>query len=405
MNIQKIREDFPILKRKVNGKQLIYFDNAATTQKPVQVLEAVNYYYKNTNANIHRGVHKLSEEATQQYEESRKKIKSFIGAKSEKEVVFTRGTTESINLVAASLNLKKGDEILTTVMEHHSNIVPWQLAKIKKGIDLKFVDIKDEGVFDINDFENAITKNTKLVTVVHASNVLGTINDVKKIGKICKDNNTLLLVDGAQSTPHMEIDVRDIGCDFFAFSGHKMCAPTGIGALYAKKDLLEEMMPYHGGGEMIKEVHLDNTTWNDLPWKFEAGTPNIAGTIGFRAAIDYLNKIGIKNIRKHEKELLEHAFEKMDEINGIKIFGPKDTDIKTGVISFNLGDVHSHDLATVLDNDGIAIRSGHHCAQPLVERLGANAMSRASFYLYNTKDEIDKFIEVLNNSKKIFKIK
>lgn len=405
MNIQKIREDFPILKRKVNGRDLIYFDNAATAQKPVQVLEAMKNYYETTNANIHRGVHKLAEEATEMYESARKKVKGFVNAKSEKEIVFTSGTTESINLVASSLSLEKGDEVISTVMEHHSNIVPWQLLKAQKGISLKFVDIKDKGTFDLNNFESAISKNTRLVTVTHASNVLGTINDIKKISKIVKDNGSLLLVDGAQSTPHMGVDMRDIGCDFFAFSGHKMCGPTGIGVLYAKKDLLEEMQPYQGGGEMIREVHLDHTEWNEIPWKFEAGTQNIAGAIGLDAAINYLKNIGMESVRKHEKEMIEYALKKLSDISDVKIFGPLDSSIRSGLVSFNLGDVHAHDLATILDRDGIAIRSGHHCAQPLMERYGVPAMSRASFYIYNTKEEVDKFIESLEKAKKIFRIK
>ncbi|MFC2142809.1 aminotransferase class V-fold PLP-dependent enzyme [Candidatus Aenigmatarchaeota archaeon] len=404
MNIEKIREDFPILKRKIKGKPLIYFDNAATTQRPSQVIEAIKNHYEQTNANIHRGVHTLSEEATALYEKSRKTVKDFINAKSEKEIVFTKGTTEAINLVATSLGLKKGDEVVTTTMEHHSNMVPWQLLKEKIGIDLKFIDFKDDGTFDLNEFDKKITNNTKIVSVVHASNVLGTINNVKEIGKIAHDKNALFMIDGAQSAPHIDIDVKKIGCDFFALSAHKMLGPTGIGALYAKKDILEKMSPYQGGGEMINEVFLDKVIWNEIPWKFEAGTPNIAGAVGFGAAINYLTKLGMNNVRKHEISLTKYAIDKMSETTGITLFGPTDIEQKTSVISFNLGDIHSHDVATILDGEGIAIRSGYHCAQPLVEHYKQKSMSRASLYIYNTKEEIDAFIAAINKAKKIFNI-
>lgn len=404
MDPQKIRKDFPILYRKVHGKQLVYFDNAATSQKPLRVLQVIDEFYKTSNANIHRGVHQLSSEATHAYEESRKKVKKFISAKSGAEIVFTRGTTEAINLVAASLDIKKDDKILCTVMEHHSNMVPWMLAKQRTGASLEFVDITDDGFLDMNDLEKKIGK-TKLFAVTHASNVLGTINDIKEISKLCKENDALLLVDGAQSTPHHEIDVQNLGCDFFAFSGHKMCGPTGIGCLYARKEHLEKMRPYQGGGEMIREVHLDGAKWNDLPWKFEGGTPNISGAIGLGAAVDYILSIGIKDIRDHEVALTKYAFERLSEIRQVRIFGPREAKDKTGVISFNVGDIHSHDIATILDGEGVAVRSGHHCAQPLIERYNVPSMTRASFYFYNTEEEIDTLISAIGKCIKIFNIK
>ncbi len=401
MDVEKIREDFPILKRTVNGKKLVYLDNAATTQKPVQMLEAVNDYYMTKNANIHRGVHALSEEATNAYEESRKKARKHINAKHNEEVIFTRGTTEAINLVAASLNFSNKDKIVCTVMEHHSNMVPWQMLAQRKHLNIDFIDIKNDGTLDMTDLENKI-KGAKLVAVTHVSNVLGTINDIKEIAKLCRENNALLLVDGAQSCPHLETNVRALGADFFAFSGHKMLGPTGIGCLYARKELLEKMEPYQGGGEMIKEVHLSGATWNDLPWKFEAGTPNIAGSIGLGAAVDYLQNIGMKNVRRHEIELTKYAMTRLKENKHVRIFGSAEQ--RTGVLSFNVGDMHAHDIATILDGEGIAIRSGHHCAQPLMERYQVPAMCRASFYLYNTKEEIDLLCAGMEKCAKIFKL-
>ena len=405
-NIKKIREDFPILNREINGKKLIYLDNAATTQKPRQVLDALNDYYTKNNANIHRGVHTLSEEATEMYDDAHKKVGKFINAKHPfEETIFVRNATEGINLVMygwAMHNLEKGDEVLSTVMEHHSDIVPWQLLK-GKGVKVKFVDINDDGTLNMDDLNEKISHKTKLVACVHMSNVVGTINDVKKIGKIAHNHNALFLVDAAQSVPHMPVDVRKINADFVAFSGHKMLAPTGTGALYGKRDLLEKMHPFLAGGDMIKEVKLEGSKWNELPWKFEAGTPNIGGGVAFGAAIDYLKKIGMKNVRKHEKEIVKYSIDRFSELDNVKIYGPVDPKIRGGLITFNLEGIHPHDVASLLDSEyGMAIRSGHHCAQPLTERLGTYATCRASFYIYNTKEEIDVLIDGLKKVKQIF---
>ncbi|MBI2676162.1 MAG: cysteine desulfurase [Candidatus Aenigmarchaeota archaeon] len=401
---EEIRKDFPILERRVNGKQLVYLDSAATSQKPRQVIEAEKAYYSEYNANIHRGVHKLSQEATEAYEGVREKVLRLINAREKEEIIYTRGTTEAINIVTGSVllnSLQKGDEIVLTVMEHHSNLVPW-LAMKKRGIDVKFVDINDDGTLKMEQFEVLITKKTRIVAVSCASNLLGTINDARKIAKIAHENDALALLDAAQAVPHMPVDVKAMDCDFLAFSGHKMLGPTGTGILYGKRYLLEEMEPVQFGGDMIKEVHLTHATWNDLPWKFEAGTPNIAGVIGLGVAIDYLQKIGLSNIRMHEKQLIAYALKTLKEIKGIRIFGPMDPEIRGGVISFNLADVHPHDLATVLDYEGIAVRSGHHCAMPLTERLGETATTRASFYIYNTEEEIDRLVEALEKARKVF---
>jgi len=404
MHTNKIREDFTILKRRVNGKPLIYLDNAATSQKPELVINSLNDYYKKYNANVHRGIHKLSEEATQAYEETRKKVAKFINAKSEKEIIFTKNTTEAINLVMYSLGmqLKAGDEIISSVMEHHSNIVPWQFLQ-NFGIKLKFVDINEDGTLKLEDYEKLITENTKLITVAHVSNVLGTINPVKEISKIARKNNALFLVDAAQSVPHIKVDVQEINCDFMAFSSHKMLGPTGVGVLYGKRELLEQMKPFLYGGDMIREVSLYETKYNEVPWKFEAGTPNIADVIAFGAAIDYLEKIGMKNIEKHEKELTKYALKKLSKIKNLEIYGPKNLNQRIGVISFNLKNIHPHDVASILDQEGIAIRSGHLCAQPLMKRLNIQAAARASFYLYNTKQEIDKLAYALLKVKRVFR--
>jgi len=404
MNTNKIRRDFPILKRRVNGKPLIYLDNAATSQKPEAVIDALTTYYKKYNANVHRGIHKLSEEATQAYEETRKKISKFINAKSEKEIIFTKNTTEAINLVMYSfgMQLEPGDEVISSVMEHHSNIVPWQFLQ-NFGIKLKFVDINEDGTLKIEDYEKLITPHTKLIAVTHVSNVLGTINPIKEISRIAHKNNILLLVDAAQSVPHMEVDVQEIDCDFMAFSSHKMLGPTGVGVLYAKRELLERMKPFLYGGDMIREVSLYETKYNEVPWKFEAGTPNIADVIAFGAAIEYLEKIGMKNIEKHERELTKYALKKLSKIKNLEIYGPKNPNQRIGVISFNLKNIHPHDVASILDQEGIAIRSGHLCAQPLMKRLNIQAAARASFYLYNTKKDIDKLVQALLKVKKVFK--
>ncbi|MFH2019844.1 MAG: cysteine desulfurase [archaeon] len=403
---EKIREDFPILKRKVHGRNLVYLDNAATTQKPRFVLDALLGYYENHNANIHRGVHQLSQEATDMYENAHKTIGKFVNAKNPfEETIFVRNATEASNLVAygwAMHSLKPGDEILSTVMEHHANIVPWQFLK-EKGIKVKFADITDDGLLDMEDLKSKLTKNTRLVTCVHASNVVGTINNVKEIGKIAHDNGSLFMVDAAQSVPHMPVDVRSINSDFMVFSGHKMMAPTGTGALIAKKEILEKMHPFLGGGDMIREVKLEGSTWNDLPFKFEAGTPDIGGGVAFGAAAEYLKKIGMDSVRKHEKELLKYGLDKVNEIDGLDIYGPIDPEIRSGLITFNIKGVHPHDVAGILDSEfGVAIRSGQHCAQPLTERLGEHSTNRASFYIYNTKEEIDILVEGLNKVKDIF---
>lgn len=407
LDVEKIREDFPIFKRKVHGKPLIYFDNAATTQKPIQVINAIKEYYESYNANIHRAIHTLSEEATQKYEEAREKVRKFINARSDKEIIFVRNATEAINLVMYAWglnNLKESDEIISTVMEHHSNIVPWQFLRDKVGLKLKFIDVNSQGFLKLDELENILSKNTKLITVTHASNVLGTINPIKEIGKIAHDNGSLILVDGAQSVPHMPIDVKKLDCDFLVFSGHKMLGPMGIGVLYCKEEILENIQPFLYGGDMIKYVTLEKSVWNDLPLKFEAGTSNVEGAIGLGAAIDYLNKIGMEDIRKHEIELTKYAIDKLSNLPNLDIYGPKKAEERGGVIAFNVKNVHSHDVAQILDEDGIAIRSGHHCAMPLHQKLGIESSARISFYLYNMKEEIDNFIEALGKISKVLKL-
>ena len=396
-----IRNDFPILQRKVHNKPLIYFDNAATSQKPKSVLDAINFYYRNYNANIHRSIHTLGEEATSGYEKAHEKVADFINAPSYQNIVFTKNTTESLNLLAYSLTskLKRGDEIVISQMEHHSNFVPWQQLAKQRGLVLKFMKIDKEGKLDRKSINDNITKKTKIVSVTHVSNVLGTINPVGEIAKIAHDNDAFMVVDGAQSAPHMPIDMKKTDADFYAFSGHKMLGPTGIGVLYGKKELLEEMQPFLYGGEMIREVTFADTTFNDLPWKFEAGTMNIAEAIGLGAAIDYLAKIGMETIFKRDKELTNYAIEKLGEIKGVKIYGPKE---RGAVVSFNVDDVHAHDVSQVLDSEGVAIRAGHHCCMPLMSVLNVPATARASFYFYNTKKEIDVFIEAIEKVKKVF---
>ena len=403
LDISKIRGDFPILSKKVNGKPLVYFDNAATTQRPVQVIEAIDIFYRETNSNVHRGVHELSERATEQFEAAREKVAKFINAKSPNEIIFVRGTTEAINLVAYSYGkkLSRGDRVLLSLMEHHSNIVPWQFLR-EKGVELDYVGVDDDGTLKLEDYYRLLNKQTKIVSVTHVSNVLGTINPVEEVAKITHEKGSLILVDGAQSIPHVSIDVQELSCDFFAFSGHKMLGPTGIGVLYAKESILEQMDPFMGGGSIIKEVHLNKSKWNDLPYKFEAGTPNIAGAIGLGAAIDYLNALGMENIRRAGKGLIEYAFETLPEVGDIEIYGPKNPEDRVEVISFNLANVHAHDVASIVNDYGVAIRSGHHCAQPLMRRLGVPATSRASLYAYNTKEEIDLFTQSLKKAKDVF---
>ena len=402
LNVDGIRKDFPILGRIVKGNQLIYFDNAATTQKPLQVINALTDYYTEYNSNVHRAVHTLSAEASEAYDNARRKIAGFINAKF-REIVFVKNGSEGANIVLHSLVLdrfKPGDEIISTVMEHHSNIVPWQLAQ-KKGIRLKFVDIDDRGQLKMEQFDELMTERTKLVTVAHVSNVLGTINPVEEIGRIAHDAGAFFMIDAAQSIPHMPFDVKKVDCDFCIFSGHKMLAPTGIGCLYGKEALLEDMEPFLRGSDMIKEVKLLESTWNDLPYKFETGTPNIADSIAFGAAVDYLNALGMKNVWGHEQNLVNYAMKRLSEIKDLVIYGPQK---RGGVVSFNLGDVHSHDLASVLDEQGIAVRSGHHCAMPLMKRLGITAATRASFYIYNTKEEIDRLCDALEQARSVFKL-
>jgi cysteine desulfurase/selenocysteine lyase len=408
-SLENLRKDFPILSRTVrDNKTLVYLDNASTTQKPNQVIDAITDYYRNHNANIHRAVYALAEEATELYEEARDKIAHFINIKNREEIIFVRGTTEAINLVAYAwgrINVKKDDIIVTTEYEHHSNIVPWQLLTQEKGAKLEYIGMDDKGELILEDLDKFLaTGKVKLVTFSLMSNVLGTITDAEKIVSKCKQAGVLTLIDGAQAVPHMPVNIEKLGCDFFAFSGHKMLGPTGIGILWVRKEVLQTMNPFHGGGDMIREVHKYETTWNDLPYKFEAGTPNIADVVGFGAAIDYLTKLGMDNIREHEIELTKYALEKLSQVKGLTIYGTKDISKRGGVISFNFADVHPHDVAQIIDEEGIAIRSGHHCAQVLMERLNVAATSRASFYIYNTKEEVDALIASLNKVARIFKL-
>ncbi|MBI2486494.1 MAG: cysteine desulfurase [Deltaproteobacteria bacterium] len=406
LNAYEIRKDFRIFERKIREKPLIYFDNAATTQKPNSVIEAEKRFYEETNANIHRAVHTLSYESTVLYQDAHKKVADFMGAKSWREIIFTRNATESINLVAYGWglhNLKEGDEVLITIMEHHSDIVPWQMLRNLKGIKLRFLDVDDEGRLKLDELPKLLSERTKLVGIIHASNVLGTVNPLEEIIKEAKKVGALVLVDAAQSVPHFSIDVTQLGCDFLVASGHKMLAPTGTGFLYGRRELLEAMEPFLYGGDMIETVTVEKATWNELPWKYEAGTPNIAGAIGLGAAVDYLNRLGMEKIIAHERELLSYALESLSDFPWIEIYGPKDGE-KVGVISFNIKGVHPHDVAGILDEEGIAVRSGHHCTQPLMRRLGIENAVRVSFYLYNTREEIDKLIEVLRETKRLFEI-
>ena len=407
VNSYALRNDFPIFKKKINGKELVYLDNASTTQKPYSVIDSITDFYTNYNSNIHRAVYQLAEEATELYEQSRKKIANFINACPE-EIVFTRNTTESINLIAhswARSNLKKDDGIALTELEHHSNIVPWQILCQEIGTRLEYVGIDENGFLDLEHMIELISsKKVKLVSLSHMSNVLGTIVPIERIIKIAHEHGIPVIVDGAQSVPHMPVNVKNMDCDFLVFSAHKMLGPTGVGVLYAKKELLENMRPFMGGGDMIKEVFKFHTNYNEVPYKFEAGTPNIADVVGFGAAIDYLEKIGMENIRRHEISLTEYALESMLSLKYVTVYGPRDPKYRGGVISFNIADIHPHDLATIMNDHGIAIRSGHHCAQVLMQRLDVPATSRASFYIYNTKEEIDKFVNAIKEAGRIFKI-
>ncbi|AFI29837.1 MULTISPECIES: cysteine desulfurase SufS [unclassified Bacillus (in: firmicutes)] len=402
MNITDIREQFPILHQQVNGHDLVYLDSAATSQKPRAVIETLDKYYNQYNSNVHRGVHTLGTRATDGYEGAREKVRKFINAKSMAEIIFTKGTTTSLNMVALSYaraNLKPGDEVVITYMEHHANIIPWQQAVKATGATLKYIPLQEDGTISLEDVRETVTSNTKIVAVSHVSNVLGTVNPIKEMAKIAHDNGAVIVVDGAQSSPHMKIDVQDLDCDFFALSSHKMCGPTGIGVLYGKKALLENMEPAEFGGEMIDFVGLYESTWKELPWKFEAGTPIIAGAIGLGAAIDFLEEIGLDEISRYEHKLAAYALERFRQLDGVTVYGPKE---RAGLVTFNLDDVHPHDVATVLDAEGIAVRAGHHCAQPLMKWLDVTATARASFYLYNTEEEIDKLVEALQKTKEYF---
>jgi len=402
MNLD-VREQFPILQQEINGHPLVYLDSAATSQKPRVVLDALQHYYQWDNANVHRGVHTLGSRATDAYEGAREKVARFINAKSTQEIIFTRGTTSALNLVASSYARAvcgEGDEIVITPMEHHSNLIPWQQVAKATGATLKYITLQSDGSVDLAEVEKAVTAQTKIVSIAHVSNVMGVVNPVKEIAEIAHHNGAILVVDGAQSAPHMKVDVQDLDSDFYAFSSHKMCGPTGIGVLYGKKALLESMDPVEFGGEMIDEVGLYDSTWKELPWKFEGGTPIIAGAVGLGAAIDFLNDIGMDNVERHEIELAAYAMDSLSEVEGITIYGPRTREV--GLVTFNLGEVHPHDVATVLDASGIAVRAGHHCCQPLMRWLNVNSTVRASFYLYNTKDDVDRLISALIQTKEYF---
>jgi len=402
MDVKAIRQMFPILDQEVNGHPLVYLDSSATSQKPISVIEAVENYYRFDNANVHRGVHTLGSRATDQYEGAREKVRRFINARSTGEIIFNRGTTTGINSVALSYaraNLQPGNEILITPMEHHSNIIPWQQAAKATGATLKYVPLQDDGTVSLEDYRKLVTENTKIVAIAHVSNVLGTINPIKEIAEIAHSKGAILVVDGAQGVPHMKVDVQDLDCDFYAFSGHKMLAPTGIGVLYGKRELLENMEPVEFGGEMIDFVSLHDSTWKELPWKFEGGTPIIGGAIGLAAAIDFLEEVGMDNILDHEQKLADYVMDRLRTVEGIKIYGPEH---RAALVTFNLGDVHPHDVATAIDSYGIAVRAGHHCAQPLMKWLNVTATARASFYLYNTEDDVEKLVDGLLKTKEFF---
>jgi cysteine desulfurase/selenocysteine lyase len=409
LDVFKIREDFPILKRKINGnKTLVYLDNAATTQKPIIVINAILDYYMNYNSNIHRAVHQMAEEATLAFESTRQKVAKFINARRADEIIFTRNATEAINLVSYSWgrpNVNKNDMIVITEMEHHSNIVPWQILAEEKGAIVEYIGVDNEGYLDMTEYEEIIQSNkVKLVSISHMSNVLGTIVPIEKVIAKAHNKGIPVLVDGAQSVPHMPVDVQRMKCDFMVFSAHKMLGPTGVGVLYVKREILDKMKPFIGGGDMIKEVHKHGTIYNDLPYRFEGGTPNIADVIGFGSAIDYLNKVRMDRVRQHEIDITSYAIKAVTDVKGVTLYGPPNPNHRGGVVSFNISDIHPHDLATIMNEQGVAIRSGHHCAQILMERLGVSATSRTSFYIYNTREEVDIFINALNHARRLFKI-
>lgn len=408
-NVKKIREDFPILSREVYGKPLVYLDNAATTQKPLCVLDAMREEFLNVNANVHRGVHWMSQQSTELHEAARETVRKFINARSTAEIVFTRGTTEGLNLVAATFGetfMNEGDEVIISTMEHHSNIVPWQLLAARKGIKLRVIPMTDDGVLCLDEYERLFNEHTKIVSVAHVSNVLGTINPIKQIVRIAHDHGVPVMVDGAQSVPHFKVDVQDLDCDFMVFSGHKMYGPTGIGILYGKEDWLDRLPPYQGGGEMIEHVSFEHTTFERPPLKFEAGTPDYIASHGLATAIDYLNQLGMDNVRQHEQELTDYALQQLGQIDDIHIYGPtsilQSSTLHDAVISFNVGQIHHMDMGTLLDQLGIAVRTGHHCAQPLIERLGVLGTVRASFALYNTKEEVDALVAGIKRVQKMF---
>lgn len=403
-NVEKVKKDFPILEQEVNGKKLVYLDSSATSQTPIQVTDSIADYYNRYNSNVHRGVHTLGTLATDAYEKARETVRRFINARYFEEVVFTRGTTTAINLVAHSYgdaNVSEGDEIVVTQMEHHANIVPWQQLAKRTGATLKFIPMSDSGELEKEAIDNTITDNTKIVAVTHVSNVLGTINDVKYIAEVAHQHDAVIAVDGAQSAPHMKVDVQDLDVDFFSFSGHKMLGPTGIGALYGKRHLLDKMEPIEFGGDMIDFVGLEDATWTDLPTKFEAGTPLIAEAIGFAEAIRYIDELGLEEIHQHEYELVNYAYNEMSKMEGLEIYGPS-PEKRAGLITFNVEGVHPHDLATALDSEGVAVRAGHHCAQPLMKWLNQSSTARASFYVYNTTEDVDKLIQALYRTKEFF---
>ena len=400
-----IRREFPTLEQSVNGRPLVYLDNAATSQKPRVVLDALRAYYENDNSNVHRGIHELSRRATVAYEESRAKVAGWVGAAEPSEIIWTRGTTEAINLVSTAWgldNVGEGDEILISVLEHHSNIIPWQLLARRTGAVIKYIELDEQGRWILDELPRLLTDRTKVVAISHVSNALGTVNPVKRVAAAAHEVGALVLVDGAQGAVHMKVDVQELGVDCYAFSGHKMCGPTGIGALWARRDLLDSMEPYQGGGEMIHFVGRDESSWATVPHKFEAGTPNIAGAIGMGTAIDFLSGVGMDAIAKHERELLEYALERMSAVDGIRIYGPQSPDEHSALISFTLGDAHPHDISTILDSEGIAVRAGHHCAQLAMQHFGISATARASIYLYNTESDIDRLIEGLEQVRSIF---
>jgi cysteine desulfurase/selenocysteine lyase len=405
IDAQAVRADFPVLSRQINGKPLVFLDSAASSQKPLQVIEAISHYYRTSHANVHRGIYRLSEEATDAFESARGRIARFINVGSSKEVIFTRNATESINLVAQSwgrANLRPGDEILLTEMEHHANLVPWQLIAAERDVKLRFIPITGDGQLDLSELDSLLGARTRMVAFTQASNVLGTLTPVRQIVDAAHAVGAITLVDGAQGVPHLPVDVQALDCDFYAFSSHKMCGPTGVGVLWGRRKLLESMPPFLGGGEMIRRVELERSEWNDLPHKFEAGTPAIAEAIGLGAAVDYLSALGMDAVRAHEKELTAYALERLAEIPGLTTYGPTDIEVRGGVVSFVLDGAHPHDIATILDHEAVAVRAGHHCAMPLHKKLGLPATTRASFYIYNLPEEIDRLVEALYQVKHIF---